>query len=100
MLVVERRRDLESKVIVRIVETTGLGSRILDRRPLAADDGEEHPAGFELAPDDVDEVLTRRNVIGVFEDAVGAETLPQRAQQRPDKARRVLAAIADEDARG
>ena len=54
---------------------------ILNVQPLPPDDGQEHRARFELVLDELEEVRPGRNVVGVLEDAVGAEMAAQRGSR-------------------
>jgi hypothetical protein len=99
VLVLQRGCHLDPEEVFGIVEAALVLSRIPDGQPLPADDGEQHGAGLELAPDELDEIHSRGDVVGVLEDAVGAEMRLEGGQQRQHMPRAVLAAVADEDAR-
>jgi hypothetical protein len=70
---------------------------VLNGQPVSTDDGQEYRARLEHVFDELDEVLTRRNAVGVLEDAVGREVTAQVPHEGKHGRLGVLAPIADED---
>ena len=98
-LVLERTRHLHPQKIVGIVDAPPLEAGILDGQPLPPDDGKEHRARFKFVLDELEEIRPWGNVVGVFEDPIGAEMAAQGGQQSEHMARAVFAAVADKNPR-
>jgi hypothetical protein len=90
--------DLDAQVVVGIVEAAQAFP--LDGQPAVPDDHQDHVAALEGLVDDLGEVLTRADRVEVDEDVVATEVVGQRVVEAPSLARRVLAAVTDEDLQG
>src|SRR6185312_11541356 len=93
----ERGLHLQADEVVGVLEPAGAAG-VGDRRPLRANNGQQHVAGVERFVDALREVLSRLDGADVHEDRALAEVAGKRVVQAAGITGRVLPSIADEDA--
>jgi hypothetical protein len=97
--VLERGADLESHVVVGIVEPRA-AFRVADREPPGSDQGDKDAAGLQCCLDGLDEVGARLDGVQVHEHGSARQVMAEPDLQEARVGAGVAAAVADEDAMG
>jgi hypothetical protein len=90
------RLNLRLDTVLGIIEAT-LTVLVAHREPLRADQRAQHIRGPDRCNHALDEIITRVDVVDVFESLFSAKMRNEEVVQSPGRPGRVLTSIADEN---